>query len=114
MDLGIFIGILTITSLVTYGLVDRYKALRPTASATEIVVVSLLAAFGVPFLLAYSTFGDQIEVGQQTLADLNTAALIFIGLLGAGGSSVLNQLVGSGGPTRSTGAIGNIGDNRGA
>lgn len=108
--LGMFVGILTIMTVVTFAVVDRYKALRENASTAEIVVLSIIVAFGLPFLLASTDFGKQIPVGDTTLDMLNAASLIFIGLLGAGGASVLNQLIGSGGVSNSIGAIGNIGE----
>lgn len=112
MDLSTFAAALAFFSVLTFGVVDRVKAARPTLTATQVVLISVVVALAIPFVVAYSTFGNDIAVGSRQLNDLNVAALVVLGLLGAGGSSVIHQVVGSGGSKGSGGAVSSIGENQ--
>jgi len=113
MDFPSLATVIATLSVITYGVVDRVKAAVPRLNTWQVTLVSAVVGLVMPFLVAYSSFGPQVAVGDTTLDLITGWGLLVLGLLGLGGSSVLNQTVGSGGSNGTHGAVGNIGVNEG-
>lgn len=63
----------------------------PALVGWKLQLVALLVGVGTTFLVAYSSYADAVKVGGKSLADVNGAALVLIGLLIAGGATVVDQ-----------------------
>lgn len=75
----------------------------PKLTGAPLQLVAFLVGIAMTFLVAYSTYADGVTVGGKTLDVVNTAGLILIGLLVAGGATVVDQLFKS---------VTNIGENQ--
>lgn len=74
----------------------------PALVGWKLQLSALLIGIGTTFLVAYSSYADAVKVGGKPLDDVNGAALVLIGLLIAGGATVVDQ---------GLKAVSNVGDN---
>ncbi len=75
----------------------------PQVTGALLQLVALVVGVAMTFLVAYSTYADGVTVGGKTLDNVNGAGLVLIGLLIAGGATVVDQGIK---------AVTNIGDNQ--
>lgn len=114
MDFTALATAIGLFSALAYGVVDRVKAAVPSLTTMQVVLISTVVCLGSPFVVAYSTFGNDVVLGTRHLNDVNGMGLLVLGLLAAFGSSVFHQAIGSGGSSGSGGAVSNIGQNQGS
>lgn len=69
----------------------------------KLQIVNELIGVAVTFLVAYSTYANTVSVGGIKLDKVNTAGLVLIGLMIAGGATIAD---------RTFSAIKNVGENQ--
>jgi hypothetical protein len=74
----------------------------PALTGWKLQLVAFVIGVGTTFLVAYSSYASSVKVGGKALDTVNTAALILIGLMIAGGATVTDRLFR---------AVSNVGEN---
>ncbi len=75
----------------------------PQATGALLQLIAFVVGIATTFLVAYSSYADGVKIGGKTLDNVNTAGLVLIGLLIAGGATVVDQGIK---------AVTNIGENQ--
>lgn len=75
----------------------------PALTGASLQATAIAIGIGTTFLVAYSSYADSVNVGGRTLNNVNVPALVLIGLLIAGGATVVDQ---------GFKAVSNIGENQ--
>lgn len=75
----------------------------PQLTGWKLQLAALAIGVGTTFLVAYSSYADTVTIGGKSLDSVNTAALVLIGLMVAGGATVVD---------RGLKALSNVGENK--
>lgn len=94
-------------SFAVFVVTGTVKRIVPSLTGWALNLLVAVIGVGVTFLVAFSDYGKTQIVGKIPMNDMNIASLILVGLIVGGGANVIHQVVGS------TGAIANIGANKG-
>lgn len=63
----------------------------PALTGAALQATALVVGIATTFLVAYSSYADGVTVGGKSLDSVNGPALVLIGLLIAGGATVVDQ-----------------------
>lgn len=77
----------------------------PALTGWKLQLSAFVIGVGTTFLVAYSSYANSVKVGGKSLADVNGAALVLIGLMIAGGATVVDHTFK---------AVKNVGQNQGS
>lgn len=75
----------------------------PALDGWKLQATAFVIGIATTFLVAYSSYASDVSVGGKSLDNVNTAGLVVVGLLIAGGATALD---------RTFTAVSNVGDNQ--